>query len=816
MNIKVLKFGGSSQLFTTYKMILDIINSHNDTKFVIVLSAIKGITNKLLEFIQSKNFSVWNDIIDINKTLSVESLGLVDDFITHMENKFWDVNDDKIEIVSIGEFFTTHILNTFLNNNNVKSKWLSSYEVIKSNQNNIGLYNKGEFSVDSEKIINQFTTNQVVVIPGFSGSALDNKPCLLGRGGSDTTGSIIAHSLYASSYEIWTDVDGIYSSDPRKIKDTFIIPSINFNIAQEIAAMGAKVIHPYCILPCAERHIPIVIKNTFNPSADITTNINSHINKDNVYAVALQENVKVFKITSVNMWNNYGFVFDIFSVFKKYNIDVNIINTSQFNITTTTDDTHLENLEQVRNELSKKYTVELEFDNTIVSVIGDNIKSYDKIAKIFDIAKKYDIITTSYSSNDMTLSFVVNNFDAPNLAQELHNLLFTKIKFNNQNQWWRKHIDKLTDFIKEPTYVYSLENIKEQINKIKELTSVDKFYYALKANNNPDIVNFIVDNNFGIECVSIEELRFITSNYHSTPILFTPNFCSIDDYIEAIHLKIKHDIKIIIDNPMVIIKYGSIFLNNSIGIRLDVNIGDGHSEKVITQGKDTKFGMTINDLDKLKPYFNLYNIEIEGIHSHMGSGIDDINKYSKLFMHLIDTAISYNVKWIDLGGGFGIKNDIDFKTLDNIFTMLKPNDIQLIIEPGRFIVAKSGILIGSVNQIKTKNNINYIGINIGMNNLIRPTLYNAIHPIYFPLSQKSINKNYKIVGPICESGDVFIDNLLLPCKIKEGDMVIVDETGAYGEVMSSEYNMKPKNNKIIIDELKEYKINYKVAERLEL
>jgi diaminopimelate decarboxylase/aspartate kinase len=148
--------------------------------------------------------------------------------------------------------------------------------------------------------------------------------------------------------------------------------------------------------------------------------------------------------------------------------------------------------------------------------------------------------------------------------------------------------------------------------------------------------------------------------------------------------------------------------------------------------------------------------------------------------------------------------------------MLKPNDIQLIIEPGRFIVAKSGILIGSVNQIKTKNNINYIGINIGMNNLIRPTLYNAIHPIYFPLSQKSINKNYKIVGPICESGDVFIDNLLLPCKIKEGDMVIVDETGAYGEVMSSEYNMKPKNNKIIIDELKEYKINYKVAERLEL
>lgn len=423
MNIKVLKFGGSSQSFSTYKMILDIINSDKGSKFIIVLSAIKGITNKLIDFINTKSFTEWNDVIDINKILSIETLGYIDKFIVDMENKLWDVDDDKIEIVSSGEFFTTNILNTFLNNNSIKSKWLSSYDIIKSNQPNIGLFNKGEFTVDNHKIITHLFDNKVIIIPGFSGSSIDNKPCLLGRGGSDTTGAIIAHSLYASIYEIWTDVDGIYSSDPRKIKDTFVIPTINFNTAQEIAAMGAKVIHPYCILPCAERHIPIVIKNTFNPLSEITTTITSKINKNNVYAIALQDNVKVFKITSVNMWNNYGFVFDIFSVFKKYNIDVNIINTSQFNITTTTDDTHIDNLEQVKNELSKKYTVELDFDNTIISIIGDNIRCYDKIGKIFDISKKYDVITTSYSSNDMTLSFVVNN-NAIKYAQELHNLLF--------------------------------------------------------------------------------------------------------------------------------------------------------------------------------------------------------------------------------------------------------------------------------------------------------------------------------------------------------------------------------------------------------
>jgi diaminopimelate decarboxylase/aspartate kinase len=390
-----------------------------------VLSAIKGITNMLLDFVNTKNFKLWHEVIQNNKSLNNSLLQNESKFIKEMKEKLWDLDNDKIEIVAMGEFFTTNILNDYLNSVNIKSKFISSFDVVKSNQPNINsMYNKGEFIVDSDKILYELQNNKVVIIPGFSGSSSDNKPCLLGRGGSDTSGSIIAAGINASEYQIWTDVDGIYSSDPRKISNTFLIKNIGYNASQEIAAMGAKIIHPYCILPCANKKIPILIKNTFNKNAVPTEISNKLIHSDSLYGITLQENVKVFKITSQNMWNNYGFVYDIFSTFKKYNVDVNIINTSQFNITTTTDENQRHNLTEVTEELSSKYDVELDFENTIVSIIGENIRKYKNIGRIFEITQKYDIILTSYSSNDMTLSFVIKQNRAYNLCQELHDLIF--------------------------------------------------------------------------------------------------------------------------------------------------------------------------------------------------------------------------------------------------------------------------------------------------------------------------------------------------------------------------------------------------------
>ena len=424
MDIIVLKYGGTSQTLNTYNLIFDRINV-GKCKYIIVLSAIKNITNKLLEFTTTKNFNKWNEILLENNNFSIECTNEKTDFNIEMENKLWNLEEDKTEIIAMGEFFTTNILNKFLQNKGIKSKFLSSFDIIKSNQKNSGFYNKGEFTSNSEILLNELNNNDVLIIPGFSGVSCDNEPCLLGRGGSDTTGSIIAASINAKCYEIWTDVDGIYTCDPRFIKNTKIINSINYNASQEIAAMGAKIIHPYSILPCMNNKIPILIKNSFNPNSSNLTQICNYIeDKNEVYAISIQNDIKVFKITSQNMWNNFGFVFDIFSIFKKYNVDVNIINTSQFNITTTTDDTHIENLLEIKNELSKNYNVELIIDNSIISVISSEIRKYKKIGNLFEIAQNYDIILTSYSSNDMTLSWVINSKKSIDFAQNLHNIIF--------------------------------------------------------------------------------------------------------------------------------------------------------------------------------------------------------------------------------------------------------------------------------------------------------------------------------------------------------------------------------------------------------
>ena len=176
MDVKVLKFGGSSQKFSTYQMIKEIINNNSYTKYVIVLSAISGITNSLIDFTKTKNFLTWKNIMKKNNDFSMECLNKLSKFNVDMDKKLWDLEKDKIEIIAMGEFFTTNILNEYLNLNDIKSKFISSFDCIQSNQPNIGDYNKGEFSVNSKLISDTLNSCKVVIIPGFSGLSSDSPP----------------------------------------------------------------------------------------------------------------------------------------------------------------------------------------------------------------------------------------------------------------------------------------------------------------------------------------------------------------------------------------------------------------------------------------------------------------------------------------------------------------------------------------------------------------------------------------------------------------------------------------------------------------
>ena len=413
MYISVHKFGTSSQTIEGYKLIKKIVSeSEENEKIIIVVSAMKGITDSLLFIINNLNHRYKiEEIIKTNNKFACnldENIDLTDLilFLYSLVDELYKKNNyqNKINLLSIGEYFTATILNRYLLNCQISSCQLDSELIIESDKpNSSNIYNNGNFKVNDFYFHENFKKNKVIIVPGFSGSDKDGNICLLGRGGSDTSGSIIASKIKAKNYKIWTDVNGLYTSDPRIYSNSKLIRNINYSTAQELAAMGAKVLHPYCIIPCAKENIPIIIKNTFNPDEEST--VISNIREDiNLLSISSQNDISYFKIHSLNMWNNYGFVNDIFLIFTKFCVDVNIINTSQFTITTTTNDSNLEKL-------------------SLVSVVGNNLITNCKINEIFQFVKDKEIIMTSFSSNNKSISFLVKKEKSRVFIQDLHNKL---------------------------------------------------------------------------------------------------------------------------------------------------------------------------------------------------------------------------------------------------------------------------------------------------------------------------------------------------------------------------------------------------------
>ena len=800
MNWIVLKFGGSSITKLGFDSIVKIINEiladNSDTKIIVVLSAIKNVTNLLL----NKKFE---EVKNISNKLMIE-LNFNNDLIKKINN-IYNFQQDDINIIALGEIISTNIFYNYYYNLNQNVKLLNSKDFIfsKNEYANNELYLSSEYFGDIDNFNKLATEKNIFICQGFIGSTPSNKTCLIGRGGSDTSASIIGNMLNAKCVEIWTDVNGMYTADPNKVKNCKIIEKIGYDQSQELAAMGAKVLHPFCIIPCKVKKIPMIIRNTYNYDSKYYTQIGDYdINLNKIYAITDQNKITVFNIESINMWNDYGFVYDIFEKFSRYGIDVNIITTSQFTISTTTDCKNKILLNKIKNELENTYNVTMIENCSIISIVGDSIKNQN-VSKAINITKDFDIHMIHHSANDLSISFVINSIDSNILLNKLHDEIICEKKekeilnenTNIEKKWWYSKLNEINNIMTNynSIYLYDLEFIKNQIEILKNnLPCIDQIYYSMKANNNENILKKIADQNIGFECVSFNEVKYIRNVLKlNNDIIFTPNFCNINEYINCFD---QYNIKIIVDNIEIIKQNINIFKNKEIGIRVDLNNGDGHHKKVITEGNNAKFGSTLSEILENIDLFNRNNIFIVGLHSHRGSGIQNYKSWYNTGIELIKLSKHFkNIKWIDLGGGFGVDNNnpIDFTELNKKLCVLKKeNNIKFFIEPGRFVVSEGGILISKVTQVKEKETINYIGIDTGMNSLIRPTLYGSYHMIHniSKLSEKE-TKLYNIVGPICESGDFLGNNRQLPIT-EVNDIILIENAGAYGHVMSTNYNMR--------------------------
>ena len=239
---------------------------------------------------------------------------------------------------------------------------------------------------------------------------------------------------------------------------------------------------------------------------------------------------------------------------------------------------------------------------------------------------------------------------------------------------------------------------------------------------------------------------------------------------------------------------------------MDPGQGRGHHEHVKTAGVHSKFGVPRFEVDELVRLIDAAGAEVVGIHAHSGSGILDPDNWRAVATELVQIAERFpSVKTIDLGGGLGVPEKpgdkaFDLKRLDETLGQIRNAYPQydLWLEPGRYLVARAGVLLTRVTQTKGKGDMQYVGVGTGMNSLIRPALYGAYHEIVnLSRADEAPSETVTIVGPICETGDRLGSDRLLPPSA-EGDVILVANAGAYGFVMSSQYNRREVAKEIVI------------------
>ena len=393
---------------------------------------------------------------------------------------------------------------------------------------------------------------------------------------------------------------------------------------------------------------------------------------------------------------------------------------------------------------------------------------------------------------------------------------------NNQLYIEDISIEEIAKKYSTPCYVYSKSSLIKEFKEYQTAFNMKKdvlVCYSVKASSNLKILNIFKELGAGFDIVSLGELeRLKRINADPSKIVFSGVAKSDEEIAESL-------------------KYGILFFNvesldemeninfiaskqnkiANISIRVNPDIDPKTHPYISTGLKTSKFGIDINQsVNVYEKAANLKNVNPIGIDAHIGSQIFDIGSFVDSLERLIDLYNNLkenNIKitHFDIGGGLGIKySDDDMpptkkEFASSILNKFKDIDCSLIIEPGRSLVGNAGFLVTSAQYEKNNYGKHFLIVDAGMNDLLRPSLYNAYHKIEKVNLTTNEKISYEIVGPICETGDVLGTNVQLP-RCKKGDLLLIHSAGAYGQVMSSNYNTRPKVSEVLVDNNKHISI----------
>lgn len=451
----VMKFGGTS--VANYEAItrtIFIIGGKLDRKPVVVVSALSKITDllysisdaavskdsdrtkELLHQLRERHINLVKELLEQSPMLmeqAIERVSAICDDLDELANAICAVGElsdrNKAIIISNGELLSSTIICFAMNAKGIRTNFIDARKMMITNDS----YLKGEPIVDEiatrvPGIVNAaYEGMDAVITQGFIASNMEGEQTVLGRGGSDYSASLIGMAVDAERIEIWTDVDGVRTADPRKVKNTRSLESISFEEAAEMAHFGAKVLHPLTIEPAVKKSIPIYVLNSMNPSGKGTAILRNELIEDGVKSVSFKENIRVINIFSMKMINTSGFLRRVFEIFSESRVSVDLISTSEANISVTVDAS--EKIDKVVAELSEFADVIVDDDKAQVSVIGKNIVRLNgMLKKTFAPLKRTNVYMISQGASFVNISFVVDREELVEVVQDLHDHLFDNVE----------------------------------------------------------------------------------------------------------------------------------------------------------------------------------------------------------------------------------------------------------------------------------------------------------------------------------------------------------------------------------------------------
>ncbi|MFL7022725.1 lysine-sensitive aspartokinase 3 [Enterovibrio norvegicus] len=447
--LTVAKFGGTSVAdYAAMSKCASVIKGNESTRLV-VISACSGVTNLLVELangvsslekqkalltrLQEIHFSILaslpeneavntavNDILDTVATFAAAAAKAPSDKITD-------------SLVACGELMSTHIFTHLLNQQGLDAVRFDVRDALKTDD----VHGKAspdliETAYQAQTLLRPLCEEKVVVTQGFIGSDNKGNTTTLGRGGSDYSAALLAEAIQATTLEIWTDVPGIYSTDPRIAPAAAPIDEISFSEASEMANFGAKILHPSTLVPAMRQEIPVFVGSSKAPEKGGTWIRRDAEHSPLFRALALRCNQTMVTLTSLNMFHAYGFLAEVFNILAKHKVSVDLITTSEVSVSLTLDQTNTSGgapklPEAAELELSKLCKVTVEQDMCLVALIGNEMgESRGAAAQIFGALGEYNLRMICYGASNHNLCFLTNTAESKDVVRTLHKELFEK------------------------------------------------------------------------------------------------------------------------------------------------------------------------------------------------------------------------------------------------------------------------------------------------------------------------------------------------------------------------------------------------------